>query len=77
MITHQKVLLCGLVGMDREQHDSTFQLTWTSAHRARQASSCDEGVSGVACVQLLLLSLTRVPCELCGSGDGKETWEER
>ena len=52
---------CWLVGMDREQHDSTFQLTWTSAHRARQASSCDEGVSGVACVQLPLLSLTRVP----------------
>lgn len=47
--------------MDREQHDSTFQLTWSSAHRARQASLCDEEVSSFACIQLLLLSLTRVP----------------
>lgn len=47
--------------MDKEQHDSTFQLTWTSAHRARQSSSCDEEGSSFACVQLLLLSLTGVP----------------
>lgn len=52
---------CRLVGMDKEQRDSTFQLTWTSAHRARQASSWDEEGSSFACVQLLLLSLTQVP----------------